>query len=327
MPRERLGEILIKAGLLDDVGLQRALNEQARWGGQLGRYLVELGLITEETLVRALSTQYKLPAVALDPPRMNVSVGRLIPRDICERNSLICFRADVQKKFLDVAMSDPSNADALDEVRVATRFNVRPHIAAPTLIDKAISYVFYGDMSIGGEMDLSPQSSLRTDPRTSELVRQAGVQQSVALPPSPPPAPPPGPTGVNPGLGAGKPGQAWSPGVTPVAAGAKLEVQVSTTPSVSGFDPGSRPTISSMQAVKVMPPPRSDPGFHITLDVPAVDKEKLRAAGGSSIEERLTMLEATLARNTAVLQVLLEAMVKRGLLSREEAMRISTGTP
>jgi hypothetical protein len=170
MARARLGEILIKAGLLDEEGLQRALNEQQRWGGQLGRYLVEMGLITEETLVRALSTQYKIPAVALDPERLDIGVGRLITREICERNSLICFRADTTNKFLDVAMGDPSNLDAIDEVRVATKYNVRPHIAAPSVIDRAISYVFYGDLAVGSELDLGPGSKLRMDSKSSELL-------------------------------------------------------------------------------------------------------------------------------------------------------------
>ncbi len=349
MAREKLGEILIKAGVLDQVGLQRALNEQARWGGQLGRYLVELGLITEETLVRALSTQYRLPAVALDPPKLNISVGRLVPKEISERNNLVCFRADLKNKFLDIAMSDPSNTDAIDEIRVATKFNVRPHIAAPTVVDKAISYIFYGDMALGGDLDLGPDSALRVDPQTSELVRSAQQRPAPPAPPAPAPAPPaltlnvtaspssppasaPSPhapplPAVPPlpptaSFGAGP----WSPGVTPLglpAVGAGLEVQVTANPTPDLLA-SSTPTSASLAAVRVpLPPKASDDGFHITMDVPVVDKAALVQA--PPFEEKLAAFEATLARNSAILQALLEGMLRRGMLSHEEILRIITG--
>lgn len=346
MAREKLGEILIKAGVLDQVGLQRALNEQARWGGQLGRYLVELGLITEETLVRALSTQYRLPAVALDPPKLNISVGRLVPKEICERNNLVCFRADLKNKFLDIAMSDPSNADAIDEIRVATKFNVRPHIAAPTVVDKAISYIFYGDMALGGDLDLGPDSSLRVDPQTSELVRSAQrsapprpepptppppaltlnvtASPSAPAPPMPPPMPPPPVPAPLPPLAATASyasAAPWTPGVTPLGGGG-LEVQVTT--SSGDLSASSKPTAASLAAVKLPPTPKpGDDGFHITMDVPVVDKASLTQP--SPFEEKLAAFEATLARNSAILQALLEGMLRRGMLNHEEILRIITG--
>lgn len=261
MARERLGEILIKAGLLDEEGLQRALNEQQRWGGQLGRYLVEMGLITEETLVRALSTQFKIPAVALDPERLDISVGRLVTREICERNGLICFRADTTNKFLDVAMGDPSNLDAIDEVRVATKYNVRPHIAAPSVIDRAISYVFYGDLAVGSELDLGPSSKLRIDSKASELHDLK-----------------------------------------------KGELKVTATSLKPEDD----------HAVD-LPKPTGREGFHITLDVPTADKEQLKH---QSVEDQLARLEATVARNTAIIRALLEALSKKGLFTRQEIREV-----
>jgi len=355
MAREKLGEIVVKAGVLDQAGLQRALNEQARWGGQLGRYLVELGLITEETLVRALSTQYRLPAVALDPPRLNISVGRLVPKEICERNNLVCFRADLKNKFLDIAMSDPSNADAIDEIRVATKFNVRPHIAAPTVVDKSIAFIFYGDMAIGGDLDLGPDSSLRVDPQTSELVRSS--QRPPAAPPAPPappptltlnvtasapaaPAAPPSAVAAAPPLPAPPPAPQlpttanypsagpWTPGVTPLGGGGGLEVQVTANPSPPpDLLASSKPTAASLAAVRLPAPAPSpkpgDDGFHITMDVPVVDKAALSQP--SPVEEKLAAFEATLARVSAILQALLEGLMRRGIFTHEEILRIITG--
>lgn len=186
MPRDRLGAILINAGLLDQDGLQRALNEQRRWGGLLGQYLVQLGLVSEENLVRALSAQYKLPAVSLDPPRLDIGVAKIVPQRICEKHCLICFRADAKNRFLDVALADPAQVDAVDEVRVATQYNVRPHIAGPNAINAAIRYVFYGDVPLGQEVELSPNSPLRQDHRPppppsseSPSIRQLSVAPAV----------------------------------------------------------------------------------------------------------------------------------------------------
>ena len=319
--REKLGEILIKAGVIDELGLQRALSEQQRWGGQLGRYLVELGLITEELLVRALSTQYKLPAVALDPPRLSVAVGRLVSREICERHSIVCFRADTKARFLDVAMSDPSNLDAIDEVRVATQYNVRPHIAAPSAIDQAIRCVFYGEGMLGGELDLSPSSPLRSDPLSGGTLRPQPPRPAPPAPPQPaapshhaePPAPPA--RQRDPSREAAV--LEWSPGVTPIPSPAPPSIDVQVTPSAAA-DVHSAVTPQSLW----LPPP--DETFHITMDVPAADKEVL-AKALPSVEDRLVIVEGTIARDSAILQRLMEALVARGIFSREEILKIISG--
>jgi len=300
MPREKLGEILIRAGYLTQDGLQRALNEQQRWGGQLGRYLVELGLISEEILVRALSTQYKVTAVALDPQRLDLRTAHLVPQEICERNNLICFRVDPQNKFVDVAMSDPSNLDAIDEVRVATKFNVRPHIAAPTAVDRAISHVFYHDVAtnLGGEIDLSPDSSLRLDPSTSELMRRSRGQPPRVAP---------------------------APGKEPAVEMPDLDLRVSISadePPAKKPAPPSAPRAEPQPGQREsieLPSPVTDKGFHITMDVPAVDKEVLAQ---KSVQDLVGQLDATVSRNSAILKALLEALARKGLFTKDEIRRI-----
>lgn len=307
MAREKLGEILIRAGLLDEFGLQRALNEQQRWGGQLGRYLVELGLITEETLVRALSAQYKLPAVTLDPQKMNTSVARLIPKDICERNGVICFHADPKKKFLDIAMSDPSNADAIDEVRVATRYNVRPHIAAPTVIDKAISFVFYGDLSFGDELELTSNSGYhRTSPTNDSPKGFAPF--STPSPAATSPVVPPTPNS-----------RAWSSELKPLPATAPPALEVQVTTNKPALDEVVSPAGAVRPSIN-LPSLAQEDAFHITLDIPAVDKAVM--VQGHSIEERLDTLEYTVKRNSTLLQLLLEGLLRKGFFTQEEIARL-----
>ncbi|MBK8481622.1 MAG: hypothetical protein IPL40_10655 [Proteobacteria bacterium] len=165
MSRLRLGEILIQAGVLEPAGLERALQEQRRWGrGPLGQYLVQLGLVSEEMIVRALSRQFNIPAVALDPELIDLGAARFIPDDICQRHRLVCIKVDRERRFLDVAMADPASLDAVDEVRVATRYNVRPYFALPSAIERALGRVYEGVAPLGA---LAPASGAREFERGS----------------------------------------------------------------------------------------------------------------------------------------------------------------
>src|SRR6266571_1477911 len=141
MARKRLGEILVEAGVLADAQLRAALAEQRRWGGPLGRILVDMKLITEEAMVAALSHQLNFPSVNLDQVKVDRSVVDLIPGDLAEQFGVIPFAA--QGKFLDVAMSDPTNLGVIDELRIRTRLNVRPYLAGPKAIERALAR-YYG---------------------------------------------------------------------------------------------------------------------------------------------------------------------------------------
>ncbi|HKA89290.1 MAG TPA: hypothetical protein VKE22_16600 [Haliangiales bacterium] len=141
MARKRLGEILVEAGVLADAQLRAALAEQRRWGGPLGRILVDMKLITEDAMVAALSHQLNFPSVNLDQVKVDRSVVDLIPGELAEQFGVIPFAA--QGKFLDVAMADPTNLGVIDELRIRTRLNVRPYLAGPKAIERALAR-YYG---------------------------------------------------------------------------------------------------------------------------------------------------------------------------------------
>ncbi|GAB4562176.1 MAG: hypothetical protein Tsb0020_10290 [Haliangiales bacterium] len=141
MARKRIGEILVQAGVLDAQGLKAALVEQRRWGGQLGRILVDLELISEDALVDALSQQLNFPTVNLDEVEIPDDVIDLISGDLAAQHRLIPF--NLQSKFLDVAMSEPTNLGIIDELRMRTQLNVRSYLAGPKMIERAIER-YYG---------------------------------------------------------------------------------------------------------------------------------------------------------------------------------------
>lgn len=137
MARKRLGEILIQAGVLKENGLASALSEQRRWGGHLGNILVEMGLVPEDIMVHALSRQLNLPMVRLTDVQIPREVIALVSGELAEQHRLVPFK--VEGKFLDVAMSDPTNLGIVDELRIRTQLNVRPYLAGPRAIQRMLA--------------------------------------------------------------------------------------------------------------------------------------------------------------------------------------------
>ncbi len=137
MARKKLGEMLVEAGVLSEQGLRMALNEQKRWGGSIGRQLVEMKLVSEAELVRVLSAQLHLPAIDLDHIEIHPSVLELVPGELAEQHNLIPFAQPM--KFLDVAMADPTNLGISDELRIRTQLNIRPYLAGPKMIERALA--------------------------------------------------------------------------------------------------------------------------------------------------------------------------------------------
>ncbi|HUS30164.1 MAG TPA: hypothetical protein VMZ53_16770 [Kofleriaceae bacterium] len=137
MARKKLGEMLVEAGVLSDQGLRMALNEQKRWGGTLGRTLVEMKLVSEAELVRVLAAQLAVPTIDLDHLEIHPTVLELVPGDLAEQYSIVPFAQPM--KFLDVAMADPTNLGVIDELRIRTQLNIRPYLAGPKMIERALA--------------------------------------------------------------------------------------------------------------------------------------------------------------------------------------------
>jgi type IV pilus assembly protein PilB len=164
MPRKRIGELLIEEGVIDETRLRAALIEQRRWGGPLGRLLVEMKIVDEASMVGALSRQLGVPAVDLDAVTIPPAVIALVSGELCEQHSLVPFAT--QMKFLDVAMADPTNSGILDELQIRTHLNVRPHLAGPKAIERAIGRYYKRGFNLaarsgsiqsrGPEIDIDP---------------------------------------------------------------------------------------------------------------------------------------------------------------------------
>jgi len=133
----RLGQMLVNAKLVTDDQLKKALAAQQKDGGRLGSNLVKLGFIDEDELVSFLSKQYGIPAVNLQEVEIDPSVCKLIPSDVVQKYQIMPLNRT--GATITIAMVDPSNVFALDDVKFMTGYNVEPVVASEAAIKGAIN--------------------------------------------------------------------------------------------------------------------------------------------------------------------------------------------
>lgn len=137
----KLGEILIRHSLITKEQLDKALEHQKSNGGKLGTNLVKLGYVTEEDITRCLSKQFGVPAVNLSFFEIDSSVLELVPSEVCRKYDLI--PVNKAGATLTVAMADPTNYHAMNDINFITGYNVEAVVAAESAIREAIDK-YYG---------------------------------------------------------------------------------------------------------------------------------------------------------------------------------------
>src|SRR5207249_6873455 len=143
----RLGEILVKESLITQDQLQKALEFQRANGGKLGSCLTRMGFITDDDITGVLSRQYGVPSINLKYYEIDPNVIKLIPQDTAARYQVIPLSR--VGSVLTIAMTDPTNVFAMDDIKFMTGFNVEPVVASEAAIAEAISR-FYGAASPQG---------------------------------------------------------------------------------------------------------------------------------------------------------------------------------
>src|SRR5215207_3062679 len=133
---KQLGQILLEQGLISEEHLQRALDEHRNTPKSLGRVLIDLGYIRERDLVRALAEQVGLEFVDLTEYRIDAAATGLLPEALCRRYRALPI-GEQDGKLL-VAMSDPANVYAIDDIRTITGRDVRAVVATANDVDQSI---------------------------------------------------------------------------------------------------------------------------------------------------------------------------------------------
>ncbi|HEV8589381.1 MAG TPA: type IV-A pilus assembly ATPase PilB [Pyrinomonadaceae bacterium] len=133
----KLGEILVRENLISPQHLRQALDYQREHGGRLGFNLVKLGLVSDDTITAILSRQYGIPSVNLELFDIEDSVLRLIPQEVAQKYSVLPLSR--VGATLTLAMVDPTNVFAMDDIKFMTGLNVEPVVVAEASVQQAIS--------------------------------------------------------------------------------------------------------------------------------------------------------------------------------------------
>ena len=132
----RIGELLLKEKRISAEQLQEALTYQRTNGGKLGANLVKLGLVKDEEITALLSKQYGVPSIALSQFEIDPAVIKLVPAETARKYQIVPLsRAGAT---LTIAMTDPTNVFAMDDVKFMTGYNVEPVVASETAVSDSI---------------------------------------------------------------------------------------------------------------------------------------------------------------------------------------------
>jgi type IV pilus assembly protein PilB len=140
MAGTRLGDLLVKAGLISAEQLTQALDLQKKTNARLGSCLVTLGFITDEEVTTFLSRQYGVPSINLAYFEVDPAVLKLVPEDTARRYEIVPLSR--LGSALTIAMVDPTNVFAMDDIKFMTGFNVEPVVASESAIKAALDKLY-----------------------------------------------------------------------------------------------------------------------------------------------------------------------------------------
>ncbi len=144
---ERIGDLLMREGLITKEQLEKALQEQRQNGTRVGYNLVKLGFIQETELTKQLARQYRMPAVDLSKFEVDPRIAKLIPTELATKHLVLPLKRD--GRTLTVAMADPTNLGVIDDLKFITRYDIFPVIAGEYTLRNAIEkYYESSDMQM-----------------------------------------------------------------------------------------------------------------------------------------------------------------------------------
>ena len=137
----RIGELLLKEKRITPEQLQEALNYQRQNGGKLGANLVKLDFVKDDEITALLSKQYGVPSIALNQFEIDPAVIKLVPAETARKYQIVPLSRS--GATLTIAMTDPTNVFAMDDVKFMTGYNVEPVVASETGVAESIEK-YYG---------------------------------------------------------------------------------------------------------------------------------------------------------------------------------------
>lgn len=149
----RLGDLLLRAGVISPEQLEQALSQQTSWGGKLGTILVRMGALSEDLLVKALSRQLNIPRADLSQISIPPPLRSRLTKEVCEEYNVIPLRYDAEKRAVLLAVSDPFNVVVIDDLSRRINLKIETHLAGETQILDAIKQQYGARIEGSGTAD------------------------------------------------------------------------------------------------------------------------------------------------------------------------------
>ncbi len=159
----KLGELLLKENMVTPQQLQEALSHQKMNGGKLGKAFVSLGYVRDEEITSLLSRQYGVPSINLDHFEVDPTIIKIIPAETARKYQILPLSRS--GATLTIAMADPTNVFAMDDIKFMTGYNVEPVVASETSLEEAIEKYYGSTRSLelrreGGSMGGGERGSM-----------------------------------------------------------------------------------------------------------------------------------------------------------------------
>src|SRR5215212_2116748 len=173
----RLGELLTKASMITQDQLKEALRVQKETGGKLGETLIKLGYVSEEDITECLSQQFGVPSINLMHFEIDAGVIKLISGDVARKYNIL--PVNKTGATITIAMADPTNVFAMDDIKFMTGYNVEPVVASETAVIDAITK-YYGKAAAAASAGVSSAKQEPQGASAMELVSK-GLEEMQQL--------------------------------------------------------------------------------------------------------------------------------------------------
>jgi type IV pilus assembly protein PilB len=150
----KLGELLLKENMVTPQQLQEALNHQKMNGGKLGKAFVSLGFVQDEEITSLLSRQYGVPSINLDHFEVDPAIIKIIPAETARKYQVLPLSRS--GATLTIAMADPTNVFAMDDIKFMTGYNVEPVVASEGALEDSIDRYYGSTRSLELRRDSAP---------------------------------------------------------------------------------------------------------------------------------------------------------------------------
>jgi type IV pilus assembly protein PilB len=150
----KLGELLLKENMVTPQQLQEALNHQKMTGGKLGKAFVSLNFVKDEEITSLLSRQYGVPSINLDHFEVDPAIIKIIPAETARKYQVLPLSRS--GATLTIAMADPTNVFAMDDIKFMTGYNVEPVVASESALEDSIEKYYGSTRSLELRRDTAP---------------------------------------------------------------------------------------------------------------------------------------------------------------------------